>query len=86
MSARCGKPRFGEFSQIEVRIFEIQHKEQLAPLEEGRIHPAIVPAMNEPRENRFQSHFLNCPMVAILPPKLEWPHRQRCSDALPTSP
>jgi hypothetical protein len=43
----------------------MQHKEQLAG-EEGRIHAAIVPAMNEPRGNRFQSLFLDCPMVAIL--------------------
>jgi hypothetical protein len=48
----------------------MQHKEQLAG-EEGRIHAAIVPAMNEPRGNRFQSLFLDCPMVAILPPKHE---------------
>ncbi|HEY0793520.1 MAG TPA: LysR substrate-binding domain-containing protein [Chthoniobacterales bacterium] len=67
-----------KFPDVEVRLFEMQRKEQLAALEEGRIHAGIFPAMNEPRGRRFQSLLLlQCRVVAILPPNHELTGRFR---------
>jgi DNA-binding transcriptional LysR family regulator len=65
-----------KFPQIEVCVFEMQRKEQIAALEKGRIHAGIFPAVNEPRGRRFQSFLLfQCPVLAILPPKHELTRR-----------
>jgi DNA-binding transcriptional LysR family regulator len=64
------------FPQIEVRVFEMQRKEQLVALAEGRIHAGFFPALNEPRGRRFESLLLlECPVVAILPPNHELTRR-----------
>ena len=55
--------------QVEVFMVELQRTEQVAALREGRVHVAIYPDLNTPKDRQFQSQKLFvCPMVAALPP------------------
>ena len=59
--------------QVEVFMVELERTEQVAALREGRVHVAIYPDLNTPRDRQFQSQVLfSCPMVAALPP--DHPH------------
>ena len=59
--------------EVEVFMVELERTEQVAALREGRVHVAIYPDLNTPKDRQFQSQVLfSCPMVAALPP--DHPH------------
>ena len=57
------------YPEVEVFMVELQRTEQVAALLDGRVHVAIYPDLNTPKDRQFQSQRLfACPMVAALPP------------------
>ena len=46
--------------QVEVFMVELQRAEQVAALREGRVHVAIYPDLNTPKDRQFQSQSTLC--------------------------